>query len=89
LLLKQSHYAEGLNTLKDQSTFMSLGPGEDIAGRVLESGVPCALPCGAQQQGGRRDFVRAKVAHEHGLQFAVGLPIHDGDRLRAVVVMFS
>lgn len=88
LLLKQSHYAPGLTTLKDQSTFMSLGPGDDIAGRVLASGLPCALSC-ATEQGGPRDFLRAKVARELGLQFAVGLPIHDGDRLRAVVVTFS
>jgi hypothetical protein len=33
--------------------------------------------------------MRAKTARDLGLQFAVGLPIHDGDRLRAVVVTFS
>lgn len=85
LVLKQAHYSPGLSTLKDQSTFMSVGPGEDIAGRVLDSGVPCAVSCADETRG----FLRAKTAHELGLQFAVGLPIHDGDRLRAVVVTFS
>jgi hypothetical protein len=89
LLLKQSYYAPGLVTLKDQSTFMSVGPGEDVAGLVLESGLPCALSCSEDPGASMRGFVRRKTAQDLGLQFAVGLPIHDGDRLRAVVVMFS
>jgi isopentenyldiphosphate isomerase len=89
LLLKQSHYAPGLGTLKDQSTFMSVGPGEDVAGHVLASGLPCALSCSEDPGASMRGFVRRKTAQDLGLQFAVGLPIHDGDRLRAVVVMFS
>lgn len=84
LQLKQAHYVEGLETLKDQSLFMSLGPGEDVAGRVLETGLPWAGNCGEPSRG----FVRAQTAQQHGLSFVVGLPIHDGDRLRAVVVMF-
>ncbi len=88
LSLKQSYYAPGLSTLKDQSTFMSLARGEDVAGRVFESGLPCALSCTAQA-GMSPAFLRADAARELGLSFAVGLPVHDGDRLRAVVVTFS
>jgi hypothetical protein len=88
LLLKQSHYAAGLGVLKDQSTFMSVGPGEDVAGLVLSSGLPCVLSC-TDDSASTRGFMRAKTARDLGLQFAVGLPIHDGDRLRAVVVTFS
>jgi hypothetical protein len=89
LLLKQAHYGAGLGVLKDQSTFMSVGDGEDVAGRVLETGLPCALSCTGDSNASTRGFVRAKTAASLGLQFAVGLPIHDGDRLRAVVVTFS
>lgn len=87
LLLKQSHYAPELSALKDQSTFMSVGPGEDIAG--LASALPCALSVNDESSSSARAFARRKIARELGLQFAVGLPIHDGDRLRAVVVTFS
>jgi hypothetical protein len=88
LRLTQSHYGVGLTMLKDQSAFLSLAQGEDIAGRVLESGLPCALSCAADA-GAAPPFLRADVAGELGLSFAVGLPVHDGDRLRAVVVTFS
>lgn len=88
LSLKQSYYAPELSALKDQSTFMSLARGEDVAGRVFESGLPCALSC-VTQAGSSPAFLRAEAARQLGLSFAVGLPVHDGDRLRAVVVTFS
>jgi hypothetical protein len=85
LQLKESFYADGLAALEEQSRAMSLGPGEDVAGRVLESSQPCVVSCDLPGRG----FVRAEIARSLGLGFALGLPVHDGDRLRAVVVMFS
>jgi hypothetical protein len=85
LQLKESFYAEGLASLRDKSRSMSVGAGEDIAGRVLQAAIPCAIDCHVPG----RDFPRAQAARSLGLSFAVGLPVHDGDRLRAVVVVFS
>jgi hypothetical protein len=84
LYLKQAHYLPGLEPLRDLSRSLHVGRGEDVAGGVLESGLPWASNCDQPVRG----FMRAGTAHELGLAFAVGLPIHDGDRLRAVVVLF-
>lgn len=83
LYLKQAHYVPGLEPLRELSHSLTVGRGEDVAGCVLESGLPWASDCSEPARG----FMRASAAHELGLTFAVGLPIHDGDRLRAVVVL--
>jgi hypothetical protein len=85
LRLKESFYAQGLAELQAQSRAASLGPGDDIAGRVLEAGVPCAFDFASLA----RSFERAAAASALGLSFAIGLPVHDGNGLRAVVVMFG
>jgi hypothetical protein len=85
LHLKESFYADGLAELQTQSRVASLGPGEDVAGGVLQAGIPWAVDFSSPP----RTFQRAAAARALGLAFAVGLPVHDGDRLRAVVVMFG
>jgi hypothetical protein len=84
LELSQSYYAPGLAALGDECRGVGFAVAVDLAGRVADTGVPWALSCAEPT----RPFVRARLARELGLSFAVGLPVHDGDRLRAVVVLF-
>jgi hypothetical protein len=85
LRLRESFYAEGLSELAGQTGGAGLGPGEDVARGVQEGGVPWAVDFVSSA----RNSQRAPSALALGLSFAVGLPVHDGDRLRAVVVMFG
>jgi len=82
LQLKESFYAEGLDALRSESA--GVGPGAEIAGSVFAAGIPRAVDFGAPG----RTMQRAQSMQALGLSFAVGLPVHDGERLRAVVVMF-
>jgi hypothetical protein len=84
LELSQSYYAPGLAALGDECRGVGFAVAVDLAGRVADTGVPWALSCAEPT----RPFVRARLARELGLSFAVGMPVHDGDRLRAVVVLF-
>ena len=84
LQLSQSYYAPGLAALGDECRGVGFAVGVDLAGRVADTGLPWALSCAEPM----RPFVRAALARKLGLSFAVGLPVHDGDRLRAVVVRF-
>jgi hypothetical protein len=84
LQLAQSYYAAGLDGLGDEVRGVGFSVALDVAGRVSDSGLPCALSCSEPV----RSFLRAGLARSLGLSFSVGLPVHDGDRLRAVVVMF-
>jgi hypothetical protein len=84
LQLEQSYYARGLDGLGDEVRGVGFAVALDVAGRVSESGLPCALSCTEPTL----PFLRAGLARSLGLSFSVGLPVHDGDRLRAVVVLF-
>lgn len=84
LALAQSYYAPGLEALRDEVAGGGAAVALDIVGRVSDSGLPCALSCTELT----RAFARAGLARTLGLSFSVGLPVHDGDRLRAVVVLF-
>jgi hypothetical protein len=84
LSLEQSYYAPDLSPLGDETRSASFSAAVDIAGLVGETELPWALSC----VGPARPFLRARLARELGLHFVVGLPVHDGDRLRAVVVLF-
>jgi hypothetical protein len=84
LELKQSYYAKGLTALADECRGVSYSAALDVAGLVSETGLPWALGCREPTRG----FLRASLANSLGLHFCVGLPVHDGDQLRAVVVMF-
>jgi hypothetical protein len=84
LELHQSYYAQGLSALGDECRGVSFSVALDVAGCVSETGLPWALSCSEPT----RTFLRASLAKSLGLSFSVGLPVHDGDQLRAVVVMF-
>jgi hypothetical protein len=84
LQITQSCYAPGLSGLRDECGNPGFAVAVDVAGRVGDTGIPWALSCTEP----RRSFARAELARELGLSFAVGLPVHDDDRLRSVVVMF-
>lgn len=81
---KESFYSQDLPELEAHGRAPNLGPGEAIAAGVLDAGVPWAIDFATPA----RSFARSSAARALGLSFAVGLPVHDGDRLRAVVVMF-
>jgi hypothetical protein len=96
LSLKQSFYTPELSELQAQSRGANLWPGEAIAGGVLEAGLPWVVDFASQvrtlsraSEFGSRPESRASTAAAPGLSFAIGLPVHDGTRLRAVVVMFG
>lgn len=84
LQLKQCHYEDGLAALAESARKSAFDPDADMAGSVSASGLPWVIDCAAPTRG----LTRAALAHSLGLTFCVSLPIHDGDRLRAVVVMF-
>lgn len=84
LQLRQSYYAAGLTELEQSVQARQFSVFADVAGHVSATGLPCALPCSERTT----RFMRAALADSLGLSFCVGLPVHDGDRLRAVVTMF-
>ncbi|HEX6246073.1 MAG TPA: hypothetical protein VFZ61_34350 [Polyangiales bacterium] len=84
LSLQQSYYAPGLSALGEETRSVSFSAAVDVPGLVSGTELPWAVSCVEPA----RPFLRAALGRDLGLHFAVGLPVHDGDQLRAVVVMF-
>lgn len=61
---------------------LSFGSGEDLAGRVLASSLPFAVSTET------RAYPQLNSARDAGIDLALALPIDDGRRVRAVVLMF-
>lgn len=78
----QAFYSEGLDRFASRAHEPVMS-GRDLVGRVHESAIPQAIdPSQAAS------FLRRAEASAAGLDLAVGLPIHDGDGVRAVVLLF-
>ncbi len=84
LYLKQSVYTRGLETFAKLSRATSFAPGEGLPGRVFQSAQPVVF--GNIQVG---PFLRHRAAESAGLEVGVGIPIHDGEAVRAVVLLLS
>jgi len=78
----QAFYSRGVERFGERSR-VPVRFGQDLVGRVYESALPLALdPSQASS------FLRRAEAVSAGLDLAVGLPILDGERVRAVVALF-
>jgi hypothetical protein len=78
----QSFYSEGLELFAERA-HTPVRSGQDLVGRVYEQARPQAIdPSQAPS------FWRRTEAAASGLDLAIGLPIHDGERVRAVVLLF-
>ncbi|MDB4974431.1 MAG: hypothetical protein JWN48_2772 [Myxococcaceae bacterium] len=79
----QAFYSPELDDFADARRELSFGPGEDLAGRVLETGLPFAVSMQT------RAYANFELARAAGIDMALAFPIDDGRYVRAVVVMFS
>jgi len=84
LRLEQATYGPGLADFARISRQTWFEPGEGLPGRVSEAARPIVF--GNVQAG---PFVRHQAAEAAGLEIGVGIPVHDGERLRAVVLLLS
>lgn len=84
LRLEQAAYGPGLDDFARVSRRTTFAPGEGLPGRVFEAARPIVF--GNIQVG---PFVRHRAAEAAGLEIGVGIPVHDGERLRAVVLLLS
>ncbi len=82
LYLEQSVYEKGLEHFARLSRNTTFAPGEGLPGRVFESAQP--LVFGNIQVG---PFIRHRAAEDAGLEVGVGIPVHDGENLRAAVLL--
>ncbi|MFT3925688.1 MAG: hypothetical protein QM778_24315 [Myxococcales bacterium] len=78
----QAYYSAGLGNF-GRGACEPVGSGQDLAGKVYESGLPMALDPSRSPS-----FLRRGEASAAGLDLGIGLPIHDGERVRAVVLLF-
>jgi hypothetical protein len=78
----QSFYSEGLELFAERAK-VPVASGRSLVGRVFESALPMAIDPSQVAS-----FSRRAEASAAGLDMAVGLPIHDGERVRAVVLLF-
>jgi hypothetical protein len=84
LRLDQSFYAEGLEEFAASSKKGALKPGQGLPGIVYRTELP--------QIFGTIDtppFVRHDAARKAGLKVGVGIPVSNGERVLAVVVLLS
>jgi hypothetical protein len=77
----QAYYAPGLESFASR---VERGEPCDLASRIFAQGLPQAFNP-ARMPG----FVRHPEASASGLDLGVALPIHDGERVRAVVLLFG
>jgi hypothetical protein len=78
----QAFYMPELTEFSEARRERTFGVGEDLLGRVYESGVPFAVSTST------RAYQQLDLARDAGMELAVALPIDDGRNVLAVVVMF-
>ena len=83
LVRDQAFYAPELSAFGAGRADLTFGPGEDLPGKVFASGLPFAVSTET------RAFPQLIAARDAGMALAVGLPIEEHQRLKAVVVLFS
>ncbi len=78
----QAFYSAGLDRFAARAS-VPVPSGQSLVGRVFETALPRAI-----DPAQTASFSRHAEASAAGLDMAVGLPIHDGERVRAVVLLF-
>jgi len=84
LHISQSLYAPDLAAFEQNNRCVEFLPGQGLVGKVFDTGLPLAL---SRKNG--ETFSGHVGAAEAGLSLAVGLPVHDGQRVRAVVTLLA
>jgi hypothetical protein len=84
LHISQSLYAPGLEAFAQNNRCVEFLPGQGLVGKVFDTGMPLAL-----SRNNGEAFSGHVGAAEAGLSLAVGLPVHDGQRVRAVVTLLT
>lgn len=79
----QAYYSQELLAFGESRKALRCGAGEQLAGRAYLTGLPFAVSSAT------RAYPELDQARSMGIQLAVALPIDDGLRLRAVVLMFT
>lgn len=78
----QAFYMPELASFDDTRRELTFEPGQDLIGRVFESGLPFAVSTST------RAYAQLESARDAGIDLALALPIDDGRSVQAVVVMF-
>jgi hypothetical protein len=84
LRISEALYEPGLATFERDNRCVEFQPGHGLVGKVFDTGLPLALE--------RKDadpFSGHVGAAEAGLTLALGLPVHDGRSVRAVVTLLA
>ncbi|MEY4512479.1 MAG: hypothetical protein RLZZ450_4601 [Pseudomonadota bacterium] len=84
LSLDEFFYASDLSVHTDGKTPPSAPPGQGLAMRVKETGLPFASRAPHTLQP-----VHGSTPARASFQLGLGLPVHDGDRIRAIVNLLS
>ncbi|HEX5661106.1 MAG TPA: hypothetical protein VFX59_28135, partial [Polyangiales bacterium] len=78
----QAFYMPELTDFSEARRERSFGFGDDLLGRVFDSGVPLAVATSTQA------YEHLDLARDAGIELAVALPIDDGRNVLAVVLLF-
>ena len=84
LVLQNSAYTAGLDSFETASKGLELKKGQGLPGSVLQTGLPAVFD---HLRGPR--FVREDAAREVGLEVGIGIPVMDGENVRAVACLLS
>lgn len=84
LHISQGLYAPGLTAFEQNNRCVEFLPGQGLVGKVFDTGLPLALSRKSSEA-----FSGHVGAADAGLSLAVGLPVHDGQRVRAVVTLLT
>lgn len=84
LKLDQSFYTAGLEAFADQSRNTTAKVGKGLAGRAFRTELPHVLNGLSNPP-----FVRHQAAEQAGLRVGIGIPVSDGTRILAVVLLLS
>jgi hypothetical protein len=84
LHISEAFYEPSLSDFQIENRSVEFVAGAGLVGKVYESGVPLAIDRGANEA-----FTGHVGAASAGLALAVAFPVHDGRRVRAVVVLLA
>jgi hypothetical protein len=84
LRISEAVYAPSLESFQRDNRCVEFQPGHGLVGKVFDTGLPLAL-----ERKGEEVFSGHVGSAEAELTLAVGLPIHDGRRVRAVVTLLG
>jgi hypothetical protein len=84
LHISEALYAPALAQFERDNRCVEFQPGQGLVGKVFDTGLPLAL-----ERKGEEVFSGHVGAAEAELTLAVGLPIHDGRQVRAVITLLA